>query len=379
MLIQFSLTNYRNFKNTAVLDLSEAKITEFPEHLYRSSDNMGILPMAAIYGPNGCGKSNFLKGLWDLRNLILDAPSMKEFYPCFCFDPASRKKPVEFDILFRVDTREYEYQLKMQDQIVTEENLFGRDLTENTFDVLIDRDSEGVFLCEAWEQTDVSRLEDSIPLLYFLGISKTDHEITSIIRFFKNMIFFSGHRIKQDLIVSVIKSHTLKASLLAHLPALNLDITNIHLSDESILLTHSQQNHQADLTWEEESVGTRQLLCLFACIIQAMENHTLILADDPEIHLHPKTVGYLYRLLSTPKTDTEGAQLIAATHENSNMNNSIFRRDELWLVSKDKEGSSSLYTLALFLKENGEKVRKDETYFKQYLEGRYGASPMITL
>ena len=144
-------------------------------------------------------------------------------------------------------------------------------------------------------------------------------------------------------------------------------------------MTHSQQNHQADLTWEKESVGTRQLLCLLACIIQAMENHTLILADDPEIHLHPKTVGYLYRLLSTPKTDTEGAQLIAATHENSNMNNSIFRRDELWLVSKDKEGSSSLYTLALFLKENGEKVRKDETYFKQYLEGRYGASPMITL
>ena len=61
MLIQFSLTNYRNFKNTAVLDLSEAKITEFPEHLYHSDDNMGILPMTAIYGPNGSGKSNFLK------------------------------------------------------------------------------------------------------------------------------------------------------------------------------------------------------------------------------------------------------------------------------------------------------------------------------
>ena len=28
--------------------------------------------------------------------------------------------------------------------------------------------------------------------------------------------------------------------------------------------------------------------------------------------------------------------------------------------------------LALFLKESGEKVRKDETYFKQFLEGRYG-------
>ena len=59
------------------------------------------------------------------------------------------------------------------------------------------------------------------------------------------------------------------------------------------------------------------------------------------------------------------------------MNNSIFRRDELWLIAKEEDGSSHLYTLALFLKENGEKVRKDEVYFKQYLEGRYGAIPHI--
>ena len=71
----------------------------------------------------------------------------------------------------------------------------------------------------------------------------------------------------------------------------------------------------------------------------------------------------------------EGAQLLTATHENSNMNNRIFRRDEIWLTAREEDGSSSLYILALFLKENGEKVRKDETYFKQYLEGRYGADP----
>jgi len=31
--------------------------------------------------------------------------------------------------------------------------------------------------------------------------------------------------------------------------------------------------------------------------------------------------------------------------------------------------------LVEFKKENGEKVRKDETYDKQYMEGRYGADP----
>ena len=61
MLIQFSLTNYRNFKDTATLDLSEAKITEFPEQLYCDTDGMRIIPMAALYGANGCGKTTLLK------------------------------------------------------------------------------------------------------------------------------------------------------------------------------------------------------------------------------------------------------------------------------------------------------------------------------
>ena len=86
MLVQFSVTNFRNFRDTATLDLSEAKITEFPEHLYKSSDGLGVLPMAALYGPNGSGKSNFLKAIWYLRSLVLEGTSHREDFHCFCFD-----------------------------------------------------------------------------------------------------------------------------------------------------------------------------------------------------------------------------------------------------------------------------------------------------
>lgn len=51
IFVRFSLTNYRNFRETAVLNLSEAKITEHPGHLLKNApDAPGILPMAAIYG-----------------------------------------------------------------------------------------------------------------------------------------------------------------------------------------------------------------------------------------------------------------------------------------------------------------------------------------
>lgn len=375
MLVQFSVTNFRNFRDTATLDLSEAKITEFPEHLYRSSDGLGVLPMAALYGPNGSGKSNFLKAIWYLRSLVLEGTSHREDFPCFCFDDECRRSPVEFDMLFRIGEDEYEYQLKLLQNSVLEENLFGRSLDDDSFDVLFDRDQDGVFLCEAWEHTDVSLLSDETPLLYFLGTRVKDSQIHAVLTYFRNMIFFSSDAPDITYIEEVLQTADLKESLVSHLKTLCPDIADIRETSKTVILTHINSGNSVQLPWKEESTGTRQLISLLSCMLCAKKQKALLLADDPEIHLHPKVLGYLYRLASASDNQTEGAQLLTATHENSNMNNRIFRRDEIWLTAREEDGSSSLYILALFLKENGEKVRKDETYFKQYLEGRYGADP----
>ena len=43
MLVQFSLTNYKNFKETQALDLTEGKISEHARHLLKSPiDRLGI-------------------------------------------------------------------------------------------------------------------------------------------------------------------------------------------------------------------------------------------------------------------------------------------------------------------------------------------------
>lgn len=378
MLVQFSLTNYRNFKETATLDLAEAKITEYPEHLLKNPvDHLGVLPVAAIYGANGSGKSNLLKGLWHLRTLVLDVPAASEEDCYFRFDSSCKKEPVEYEVMFRISDMEYDYQLKMNGRNIIEENLFSRYLSDTSYDVLFDRDSEGVFLCEAWEDTDVARLTDQLPLLYFLGVHKKDRELQSILNFFRNIIFFSGHQTKLDLLTSVVKSKSLKSVLLSHLVALDLDITDIRSTNKGIMVGHMVQGKQIEFSLDAESTGLRQMLSLLAALLEAREKGALVLADDPETHLHPKVLEYLYRLAADASSNPFGAQLLAATHENATMNNGVFRRDELWMMDRKEDGSSSLYTLALFLKENGEKVRKDETYFKQYLEGRYGGVPKI--
>lgn len=59
------------------------------------------------------------------------------------------------------------------------------------------------------------------------------------------------------------------------------------------------------------------------------------------------------------------------------MTSELFRRDEIWFVAKGKEEDSILYSLVEFKDANGESIRNDAKYSKQYLEGRYGADPYL--
>jgi AAA15 family ATPase/GTPase len=55
----------------------------------------------------------------------------------------------------------------------------------------------------------------------------------------------------------------------------------------------------------------------------------------------------------------------------------LLRRDEIWFVQKDSRGISTLYSLADFVDEDGARIRKDESYEKNYLIGKYGAIPTL--
>jgi hypothetical protein len=54
----------------------------------------------------------------------------------------------------------------------------------------------------------------------------------------------------------------------------------------------------------------------------------------------------------------------------------IFRRDQVYFVEKDAKGASDLYSLVEY-KEEGKSIRKDRSFEKDYIAGRYGAIPII--
>ena len=131
MILSFQTANFRSLRDAALLSLEATADTEKPEgfEIRRQvpglpAKHRGVLPCAVVYGPNAGGKSNVIKGLELLADLLLfpirshrevenDLPlanPAKRLQP-FRLDADSRGAPVEFKICFLHKGLRYAYAL----------------------------------------------------------------------------------------------------------------------------------------------------------------------------------------------------------------------------------------------------------------------------
>ena len=97
---------------------------------------------------------------------------------------------------------------------------------------------------------------------------------------------------------------------------------------------------------------------------------TLFVVDELERSLHPKLTERFLKLFMEAHDGTR-MQLVFTTHEDTIMDQILFRRDEIWFVERDADNASNIYSLDRF------KERYDKKLSKAYLEGRYGAIPVF--
>ena len=100
------------------------------------------------------------------------------------------------------------------------------------------------------------------------------------------------------------------------------------------------------------------------------EDDIVYVVDELERSLHPKLAEHFLKLFMEAHKDNR-TQLIFTTHEDTIMNQELFRRDEIWFVERDNSNSSKIYSLDRF------EERYDKKLNKAYLEGRYGAIPVF--
>ena len=59
------------------------------------------------------------------------------------------------------------------------------------------------------------------------------------------------------------------------------------------------------------------------------------------------------------------------THDTYLLGAGLLRRDQVWFTQKDGLGATALYSLAEY------KVRSNAAFDRDYINGRYGATPII--
>lgn len=122
----------------------------------------------------------------------------------------------------------------------------------------------------------------------------------------------------------------------------------------------------------EESDGTQALYGMAGPIVDVLANGRCLIVDELHNSLHPIALRALIKLFHDPEINKNNAQLIFTSHETSMMDAKIVDRDQIWLVEKSREGKSCLCPLSDF------KVRKDASFQKMYLAGKFGALPNPT-
>ena len=126
-----------------------------------------------------------------------------------------------------------------------------------------------------------------------------------------------------------------------------------------------------------ESAGTLKMFALYPELQDVLEKGSVFFIDELNARLHPLLVRNFLPTFLNPEINMNHAQLIFTTHDTWQLSNQLLRRDEVWFTEKNGQGISKLYSLADFVDESGARIRKDESYEKNYLIGKYGAIPTL--
>lgn len=396
MLCQFSVKNYKSIRDEVTLDMQAAAISEHEDRIIKDQDGEMYLPVSAIYGPNGGGKSNVLAAFHTLVAKILrplfateDNDEKVFFQRKIIVEPfafsESKNEPTEFELFFRTDLAEYRYVLHVKRDIVIYESLDRVKLETGRRSALFQRNNNGIDLKGAFAKLKVSDdLSKTLTLLSYLGIAyKENAVVKDVLNWFEYGVEFLnyGNPI-QELKMAVSTSEDVKNLMLEMIQEMDLDIVDFRVEEKEndmieVFTKHCVDGVESEISLSDESSGTKKLFGLLPFIAESLLTGTVLVIDELDAKIHPVLLCHIIMMFNDLSINRHKAQLIFTSHDLSTMNSKVFRRDEIWFVAKGNAQNSKLYSLVEFKNENGESVRKDAKFDKQYLEGKYGADPYL--
>lgn len=393
MLCQFSFQNFKSYKRETTLDFQAATLPEFNETLITEDKAADVLPVSVIYGPNGGGKSNLLQALSCVISTVVKpvnelGKTRRDFIlqqkieaVPFLFDETSMDEPTEFRMFFRINGKEYCYYIALKKDEIISESLYRKAVTGKKSAMIFEREADSITLGYTVSKKSINTsVNPKMPYLSFLAINYDISVISEVMAWFESCIIRSYANPIVEHQIMLIKDAPYKDQFIRALQDMDIDITDYRYDEENqqLFMKRILGSHEYELSFSEESDGTRKLIAALPVILLALREGRLVIIDELDAKLHPKLLRYVISLFKNKEINRFGAQLLFTSHDMYTLKNTVFRRDEIWFAAENEFHESEIYSLHEIRGEDNDRIKNTAAYDKQYLEGRYGADPYLS-
>ena len=423
ILKSLSAENFASFAER--IEFSTETDSGKKEHLENTFtvEDMRFNKVSFLYGANGSGKTFFCKILREIQRILalsplITATNSAQFLATpqikgmdapvkpFAFDTQYQDKPTTLGIDIVLDGVSYHYEFSLQEKTVVREILtkkFRRtekliERTSPSFkDILLRSDLKGF---EPTKQTvkpealclPVAAMLNN-PLAARLNAVICGIQVVSMAAGRLNPInpkkTFTEERIakyiriiqKADPTIRNISVSTSEEEI-ARQKIDTDDFENREIiakkmtvsidTKHAVYSNGEEQDSQVPITFfAEESLGTVKLFTALPYLYDVLEMGGVLIIDELENGLHLSLAKEIISLFSSEESNPNHAQLICTSHQPLLLDGD-FRRDQVWVATKDSVGKSSLHRLSEL-----QTPRAKVNLTAQILKGAFGCNPQL--
>ncbi|MCW8165247.1 ATP-binding protein [Verminephrobacter aporrectodeae subsp. tuberculatae] len=419
MLIEFRVTNFRSLRDEQVLSLvASSDKTLQDSHTQATGIRAApfLVRSAVVYGANASGKSNLIRALKSMRGVVTQSATAKpdQIFAAqpFRLDADSIDQPIEFEATLLLDGVRYQYGFALTTQRVVSEHLlvYQAFKPQRWFKRHFDTDTgKDVYEFGSGLKGPKNLWEGATrPNALFLSVAVqlNSDALRPVFDWFENRLLIVNEqtRFTQKPLIQMLQQADGRKEICNFLSAADISIADITVETRKIprisrfdsegsktemqseemeehtprtyhklLFHHVTERGKAVFDLMDESSGTHKLLLFAEPVLDTLRNGQTLVVDELDTSLHSLLLRELVRLFHHSETNTGGAQLIFTTHDTSLLDApDLFRRDQVWLVEKDRDQASALVSLSEF------SPRKNEALERGYLTGRYGGVPLLS-
>lgn len=404
MLLRFSVSNHLSLRDSQELLLTTSSLQDKTEGLIDCAvaPRGSILPAVVVFGANASGKSNLVHALGAMRQMVLFSHTRGDASGgvprhAFRLDASCPDRPSRFEIDFVHEGVRYHYGFEADDNAFLSEWLYA--IPKSHRRLMFEREGNGFrFGRELKGQNNTIAGLTRSNSLYLSAAAQNSHEqLSSLYEYLRAMDcymrigtgseYWMRHEAIDTRVIEFLEGidtgicdYRRRETDLPDESRATLGEAMERLTNAAVDLNEGKQvtielAHQSRdgapvyLDLGLESAGTQRLLVMLSLAYRALDAGTPLVIDELDMSLHTLAGAAVLQLFCSPKTNPNGAQLIATAHDTNLMGWAGLRRDQIWFTEKDEDGATLLYPLTDI------RTSQSDNLEQGYLQGRYGAVP----